>query len=354
MTKLLAFTKYGRNAASTRQRLMQYETHLESAGIEVEYAPLFNESYMDLLARGGKAGLAQIGNAYLRRAVTLITHRRPDMLWVQYEYFPFLPAIMERCGSRWNCPIVVDYDDAIFHMYDDHRRGVVRHLLGSKLRTLIGLASLIIAGNDYIRSYVESVNPRVQVIPTVVDANAYLPGPSRSRDTLVVGWIGSPSTWRYVEPLLPILLPRLQAAGAVFRAIGAGPAATRWPGVEALDWSEDTEIAAVQSMDIGIMPLPDERWAKGKCGYKLIQYMACGLPVIASPVGVNSDIVQHGANGILATNNHEWADAIDMLLNSSVTRADFGRVGRARVEKDYSLQTYGPVLAGLLSELRHL
>lgn len=349
--KLLALTKYGRNAASTRQRLMQFEPYLNDAGIYLDYQPLFTDKYIQLLSEGKRSGVFDIIRSYARRFYTLIAHARPDAIWVQYESFPFMPGFLEKMAVRFKCPIIVDYDDAIFHMYDDHPRAVVRRILGKKILTTVERASLVTVGNNYIGDYVVRANPHINRIPTVVDTDAYIPLTKPADQPLVVGWIGSPSTWRYVEPLLPVILPHVQAAGAVFRAIGAGPGAKQWPGVESVEWSEDTEIAEVQAIDIGIMPLPDERWAKGKCGYKLIQYMACGLPVIASPVGVNREIVTNGVNGILATGSDEWGAAIDRLLESPTMREAFGRAGRERVEQDYSLQAYGPILAKLFAAL---
>ena len=349
--KILALTKYGRNAASTRQRLMQFEPYLANFGMSLEYQPLFTDRYIELLSKGKKSSIIDIFKAYAMRLYTLIAHARPDAIWIQYESFPFMPGLLERMAGRFDCPIIVDYDDAIFHMYDDHSRAAVRQLLGKKILTTVERARLVTVGNDYIGDYIVRANPHVHRIPTVVDIDAYLPLSKPADRSLVVGWIGSPSTWRYVEPLLPVILPHVQAAGAVFRAIGAGPGARQWPGVESVEWSEDTEIAEVQAMDVGIMPLPDERWAKGKCGYKLIQYMACGLPVIASPVGVNREIVTDGVNGILANGSDEWGVAIDRLLESPAMREAFGRAGRERVERHYSLQTYGPVLARLFAAL---
>lgn len=349
--RVLALTKYGNQAASTRQRIMQYGPALLYAGIEIEYAPLFSNSYVDALSAGGRAGALSIGHAYLRRLLLLLGGRRPDLIWLHYEVFPYLPALFERLVLNLRCPVILDFDDAIFHMYDDHRNAGVRRLLGHKLHTTIGLADAVTVGNEYLRDYVLPLNPNVHVLPTVVDTSIYRPAAARSAPPLVVGWIGSPSTWRYVEPVLPALLKQVAAAGAVFRAVGAGPEAQRWPGVEALPWSEATETAAVQSMDIGIMPLPDERWARGKCGYKLIQYMACGLPVIASPVGVNSRIVRDGVNGFLATEAGDWPSAVARLLGDAGLRQRFGEAGRAIAEREYSLATYAPILTDLVERV---
>lgn len=350
--KMLALTKYGRMAASTRQRLMQYQPALAREGVEIEYAPLFDDDYVQNLSVGRRADRFRVMTAYARRLRMLLLARRDiDLVWLHYEAFPFLPAPFERLVARLDRPLILDFDDAIFHTYDDHPRAAVRRFLGRKLATTISLADAVTVGNAYLSHYAQSFNSNVHILPTVVDTDAYKPAASRSDGPLVVGWIGSPSTWRYVEPVLPALLAQVAAAGAVFRAVGGGPDAARWKGVEALDWSEASEIAAVQSMDIGIMPLPDERWARGKCGYKLIQYMACGLPVIASPVGVNEQIVREEVNGFLATEVGEWTDALGRLLASAEQRHRLGGAGRAIAEREYSLAAYAPVVTSLVQQV---
>ncbi|MBN9249072.1 MAG: glycosyltransferase family 4 protein [Mesorhizobium sp.] len=138
---------------------------------------------------------------------------------------------------------------------------------------------------------------------------------------------------------------------AVFRAVGAGKPPDPLVNFEFPDWSEAHEVELIQGMDIGIMPLEDSPFARGKCGYKLIQYMACGLPVVASPVGVNSKLVTHGENGFLASTEAEWRAAIERLLSDPELRRRMGAAGRAKVESDYSIQTYGPKVAGMFASL---
>lgn len=342
--RVLALTKYGRQAASARQRLLQFEPFLGRHGIAITTCPLLDDNYVGRIARGQPASMRDVLGAYLRRLRTLLTVRDVDAVWVAYELFPYLPGPMERLVSLMRKPVIVDYDDAIFHMYDAHRRAAVRWALGRKLEPLIASADMVVAGNQYLETYARRFNPAVALIPTVVDTRAYLPARRETPLRPVVGWIGSPSTWRYVEPVLPALLPVIARAGGVFRAIGAGPAAQRWPGIESIAWAEATEVADVQAMDVGIMPLPDEEWARGKCGYKLIQYMACGLPTVASPVGVNSAIVRDGETGFLVHDEREWVLAVGRLLADNALRRSMGNIGRERVVDRYSLHSQEPHL----------
>ena len=148
-----------------------------------------------------------------------------------------------------------------------------------------------------------------------------------------------------------MIAPTIESLGAGLRIVGARPDAAREGAFVFEPWSEATEVPLIQTFDIGIMPLTDTPWARGKCGYKLIQYMACGLPVIASPVGVNADIVEHGVNGFLADTEEEWAQAISTLLNDRELRRRMGAAGRKKVEAEYSLQVWGPKVAAMIRDV---
>lgn len=334
--KILALTKYARRAASTRQRFTQYFPYLSEHGIEVEISALLDDAYLERLARGERTGRGHAIPAYARRVRRLL-RRDYDLLWVQYDLFPYLPGAFERLARLGKTPIVCDFDDAIFHLYDQHRRGLVRRMLGGKLAPLLSRAAACICGNAYLKAYAERWCPNSVVIPTVVDTSLYLPAPHPTGARPVVGWIGSPTTWANVEPLLPAILPLFAEAGADFHVVGAGPRAAGIEGIEAIEWSEAVEIPAVQAMDIGLMPLLDRPFERGKCGYKLIQYMACGVPVIASPVGVNRDIVTDGVTGLLADGPDAWLAALRRLLASPDLRREMGEAGRQRAVADYSL-----------------
>jgi glycosyltransferase involved in cell wall biosynthesis len=271
-------------------------------------------------------------------------------LWVYAELFPWLPAGFERLAFRSSKPLLYDFDDAFFHPYDDHPRRAARRLLGGKLVPLIEGAAAVCAGNDYLRDYAARFNESVTILPTVVNIDDYRPAGDRPDRPLTIGWIGSPSTWRFVQPLLPLLAGLAREHRIRFVAVGAGAAAEadKFDGLTFTPWSEAGEIAAVQAMDIGIMPLPDEPWARGKSGYKLIQYMACGLPVVASPVGVNATIVDEGVTGLLASGPEEWRGALERLIDDAELRRAMGAKGRARAVEAYSLQAHAPRLVDIM------
>ena len=348
--RVAAFTKYDREAASTRQRVLQYLPWLERAGTTVEVHPLLGDDYVRSLASGASPSKAAIVEAYARRLRLLLGRQQADLIWVYAELFPWLPAAFERLAFRAGKPVIYDFDDAFFHPYDDHPRRGVRQLLGGKLVPLIEGAAAVCAGNDYLRDYAARFNESVTILPTVVDIDDYRPAVHRPDRPLTIGWIGSPSTWGFVRPLLPLLAELCRAYGVHFSAVGAGSAAEAdtFDGLTFTPWSEAGEIAAVQAMDIGIMPLPDEPWARGKSGYKLVQYMACGLPVVASPVGVNSTIVDEGVTGLLASDSGEWRSALGRLIDDAELRRSMGAKGRARAVEAYSLQAHAPRLVDIM------
>lgn len=352
--RVAAFTKYGPMAASTRQRLIQYLPHLAAAGIEVRHQAFLPDDYVRGVATGQHYPRRRTLRAYLDRFRRLVAGTSADVVWIYAELFPYLPGGLEKLAFRSGKPVVYDCDDAFFHAYDSHPNALVRRLLGRKLEPLLRGAAAACCGNAYLESYASRFCEKTMLLPTVVDTDVYgrAAGPRPDRP-VTVGWIGSPSTWPYMRPLLPSLRELAESRGIRIRVVGAGPAARAdaFPGLELIEWSEAGEVEEVRAMDIGVMPLPDDIWARGKSGYKLIQYMACALPVVASPVGVNREIVAAGESGFLATGDSEWRDALLRLIDDPALRRTFGEAGRRRAEERYSLQVQAPRLVGLLQSI---
>lgn len=346
MKRGLVFAKYGTRAASTRQRFVQAMPYLNAAGISIDIQPLFDNAYLDRLFADGSRHPMAVLRAYAARMKALLTCKEYDFLWVHCELFPYLPGWMEALIGCSKKPILYDFDDAIFHQYDQHKRGMVRQLLGEKLRPLLRRSDLAFCGNTYLSAYASRDCKRTEIVPTTVDVTVYGAGPTKPPSARpAVGWIGSPSTWNYCIPFTDMLADLVAQHTLDVLVVGAGASADARHPFEFRQWSETREVADVQAMDIGIMPIPDAPWARGKCGYKLIQYMACGVPVIASPVGVNCEIVTHGVNGFLATTQQEWRSAIETLAADAALRKRMGAAGRSTVEQHYSIQQYGPRMA---------
>jgi glycosyltransferase involved in cell wall biosynthesis len=331
-------------------RSYQYLPYLRELGIIVESQPLFDDRYIRRLYGGRRRLAAPILAGYAKRLWHLLTASRFDLLWIEYELFPWLPAWFERLLSRVGVPYVVDYDDAIFHRYDSHRNPLVRRLLSRKIDQVMRGARLVIAGNDYIAAHAQRAGARrVERVPTVVDLTRYqVPAPSPDRP-YTVGWIGQPLTAPYLQLVREALVETGREDGMRVTLVGSGPVTLDHVAVDIRPWSESSEVAELQQFDVGIMPLPDAAWERGKCGYKLVQYMACGRPVVASPVGASRDIVEHGTNGFLARTVPEWVQSLRALRDPAL-RARMGTAGRAKVEQAYCVQVLVPRLASLLRE----
>lgn len=311
---------------------------------------LFDDSYLAHKYAHGRERIGDVLRAFIRRLWEVLTIPRQSLLLIEYELLPWFPAVFERWLAWRGCRMVVDYDDALFHQYDEHPNPWVRRLLGRKIATVMRLAHTVVAGNSYLVDYARRAGARrVVLLPTVIDLDKY---PLRPQPTdqaeLIIGWLGSPSTAKYLQAIAPALARICAGGKARVRLVGSGPIDLHGVPTEIVSWSEATETAQLHGFNIGIMPLPDEPWARGKCGFKLIQYMACGLPVVASPVGVNCQIVEDSDNGYLAATETEWISALTKLLDDAALRERMGRAGRQKVEQEYCLQVTGTRLADLL------
>jgi glycosyltransferase involved in cell wall biosynthesis len=237
-------------------------------------------------------------------------------------------------------PIVVDLDDAVFHNYDLHPSRLVRRMLGRKIDEIMARANAVVCGSPYLQERARQAGAKnVHLVPTVIDLDRYAAAPpSSSGDTFTIGWIGSPATSHFLLPIFPVLdaFSKRWKTRVVLVGVEAGLPLPKCAEVRA--WSEDTEVQLLREMDVGIMPLPDGPWERGKCGYKLIQYMACGKPVVASPVGANPHIVSHGVNGYLADTVDDWRNAFELLAGSALLRRTLGQRGRTLVEDVYCVQ----------------
>lgn len=341
---ILALTKYGDLAASTRQRLLQYQPVLSASGYNVALCPLLDNEYIVRFNSRKPYSKFELMRAYWHRLQAVLTAKEFDGVWVHYEAFPYLPGFMERLVFAGNKPVIIDFDDATFHQYDNHRRKLIRLLLGNKLKASMARSAICVAGNEYLATYAKACGGNVEIIPTVVDTSIYKPKLRESNRAITVGWIGSPSTWHYLEPHIPMLQSLSQKHNIKVKVVGAGDLPAQPDGIDFVTWSEKNEVSEIQNMDIGIMPLPNELWAHGKCGYKLIQYQSCGLPVVASPVGVNTKIVQDGQNGFLSSDPSQMSLAIETLISNPDLRKTMGENGRKSVLDHYSLQVHAPRL----------
>lgn len=351
--KLTILSRYSRLGASSRLRTMQYLPALEQAGFEVTVASLFDDAYLQALYSGRRDKLGMM-RAVLARFGQCRAARNADVIWLENEALPWLPWSIEKLALPGQVPIVSDFDDAIFHNYDLHSRPLVRRVLGDKIDRVMAHSALVTAGNPYLVERARQAGaPRVEIVPTVIDAVAYQQASARHEDARPrIGWIGTPQTWaKYGAPRAAFFQGIARSQVVRFHLVGARLEPGQDGSFDYVSWTEAGEVAAIQDMDIGIMPLDDSPWERGKCGYKLIQYMACGLPVVASPVGVNTEIVTHGETGFLASTEAEWRDALMALVQDPSLRRRMGDAGRKRVVETYSIQAQGPRVAGFLADI---
>jgi len=352
--KILLFSKYGELGASSRLRSYQFLPLLEKAGIHVERRLLFDDLYLNRRYDGSWLVVGPLISAYFRRFRQVLSRGDHDAVWVEKELFPWLPQFMDTYVLPRSLPVVVDYDDAIFHKYDRHSNPLVRALLGKKIDGIMRRASTVNVGNEYIAARARAAGAKkIRVIPTSIDTSRYSVRTSvRSGSPFSIGWIGTPYTSRYLREIAPALRALVNTGRVKIVLIGGPSDADLGFEFEALQWTEETEIESLQTLDCGIMPLPDNPFERGKCGYKLLQYMGCGLPVVASPVGVNSQIVHAGRNGFLANTEEEWVESLLYLAANRESAASMGRSGRRLVEESYSSSRAASDLADVFHSLR--
>jgi len=348
--QILALTRYERLGSSSRVRFYQYFPYLEEQGLEIFNAPFFDDSYVRSVYAGKAVDIKSILRGYIKRLWILFGSANYDLVWIEKELFPWLPAWLEKLLKMSGIPMVVDYDDAVFHRYDMHPSALVRSLLSHKIDRVMSSASLVIAGNEYLAERAKQAGAkRVDILPSVVDVDRYKIKREITGLSTRIGWIGSPVTAPYLNEVRQALEILARETDFNLTLIGAGNSAP-FPGVPTtvLPWDEELERSIGEMFDIGIMPLVDGPFERGKCGYKLIQYMAGGLAVIASPVGVNEKIVDPGRSGYLASSTEDWLQALRTLCHNQQLCTEMGKAGRQKAEQLYNLQVTAPKLLDLL------
>jgi glycosyltransferase involved in cell wall biosynthesis len=350
--RILLLTRYTARGASSRVRFYQYLPALERHGIQTTIAPLLPDAYLASLYDGRRQNPLPLLAAFGSRVAAARRGRNFDLVWIESEALPWLPAFLERLALPHSVPTVVDFDDAIFHRYDQHPRAVVRAVLGRKVDLGMRQATLVLAGNEYIAARARQAGAkRVEVLPSAVDTELLRPTSPPDRPGVRVGWIGTPLTAAFLEPLRDVLGRVAARLPMEVVLIGARPGMFEDLGATVLPWRQDSEVDDLNRFDVGIMPVPDRPFERGKCGYKILQYMACGRAVIASPVGVNTQIVEHGVNGLLASSDRDWEEALLRLGSEPQTRVSFGLAGRRTVVDGYSTAVVIPRLVRLLEEV---
>jgi glycosyltransferase involved in cell wall biosynthesis len=331
---------------SQRYRIEQWEPLLRERGVEITYEPFECPELNLLLYQPGQMGrkLTLVAQGLGRRFSAVKKAHDFDLVYILREAALLGPPVFERMVHRTGVPIVFDFDDAIFVSYRSPSNGYLSYLkFASKTRTICRLASHVMVGNPYLAEYARQVNDRVTVIPTTIDTQRYkVPPPKTSDGPIIIGWTGSHSTVQHLDTLRGALKKLAAQHHFRLRVIGTPVYDCSPIDVEAMHWRAKTEVDDLSPIDIGVMPLPDDKWSKGKCGAKALQFMGMGIPTVCSPVGVNTDIIQDDENGFLARTEDEWVDKLSRLLRSPELRRRLGQAGRVTVEQKYSALSQAP------------
>lgn len=345
--KILFLPKYHEEGSSSRYRIFNYLEYFIAEGHRTEVRPLFHNGYVKTLYQKKTRSYWKIFLSYLRRLVYLLKNKHQfDVLLIEKELFPNCPYFLETWLLK-DCCYTLDFDDAVSTIYKKHP--LKRFLLGEKINKLARRAKTVTVGNHWYWN--EIIAGNLKYVPTVIDLDHYqraCPGKPDNSIPVIV-WIGSPFTIRYVKSLIPVFQKLAEEYYFQLRVIGA-EIAIAGVNLECLPWSQEKEFELLYLSDIGIMPLDSTVWEKGKCGFKLIQYMASWLPTVASPAPANEEIVINGEIGFIAQNDTEWYEMLSMLLKNPTLRTEMGAAGRRRVETDYSYQVWGRRLVHLVTD----
>lgn len=352
--RLVVFPRYSSLGASSRVRLFQFENSLRRSGWDVFFYPFSNDNFLVDRYQGRRSVKVILGS-YLRRFAATKEIARADLVLIEKELFPWVPSWFEKRFVSAK-KVVYDFDDAVHEQFREHTRATVRAFLGRKITRTVSKARAVIAGNPNLKSFFEKeVGVASIVIPSSVDLTSLNPSGIQTADRQrppVFGWIGTPITFQaYLAPLLPMFVEILESVDGELRIMGAGNALNPNKRTSFYPWSESAEGSFLKSIDVGIMPLSDDPWSRGKCGYKLLQYMGAGKPSIASPVGVNNDIIVHGVSGYLVAEHSDWAKYMSSLTLNPLLRKKMGEAASQTVAERYSSDVVSGQIVGFLSDL---
>ena len=355
--RVLALSPIPEEGAGCRFRVSQYVPYLESQGFHVTIQSFYTRDFFRLVYRRGHFVRKSVAFMALlaRRLKVLRELDQYDLVLLYREAIPIGPPVIERAIARRGLPIVFDFDDAIFLPNVSEANRAISFLKDtSRPAKIIAFSRHVVVGNAFLGAFARQFNPAVTVIPTAVDTARFVPRPDRERlpeGGPVVGWIGSPTTYHYLESLAGVLKDAARDHSFVLHVSGAGkPVHFDGVRVHEVPWALDREVELFNSCDIGVYPLDDDDWSRGKCGFKAIQFMACGVPVVAAAVGVNREIIRDGENGFLASSPQEWREKLARLLTDAPLRERFSRAGRQTIEDRYSLRVTAPQLAAVLRQ----
>jgi glycosyltransferase involved in cell wall biosynthesis len=327
---------------SQRFRFEQYLDFLKTKGFDYTFSFLLNEkddkTFYTKGKYGSKAGI--LVKALWKRFHEIRRAQEYDIVFVQRECFMLGTAFFEKRFAR-KSKLVFDFDDSIWLQNISESNQSLSFLKdANKTKEIIKVSDLVIAGNQYLANYARQITSQVVVIPTTIDTNIYQPRSRKANSVICIGWSGSFSTIQHFDYRINALKRIKEKYGDMitFKVIGDSSYFNKKLNVQGIPWKKETEVADLKDIDIGIMPLPDDEWAKGKCGLKGLQYMGLSIATIMSPVGVNTEIIDDGVNGFLADDEQEWINKLSLLVESAELRERLGEEARKTVVEKYSVE----------------
>lgn len=360
--KICFYTPYPTESASNRYRVEQFIPYLKGNGFKCDLKPFMDSYYYKLLYKKGHIFKKVIYFLYysLRRLCQLFTVPMYDAVFIHRSIYPFGDAFNEFIIKKiFRKPIIFDFDDAIYVNVKTKSNGWISWLKCNEKRTrhIVMLSDRVIVGNSYLASYVKQYNENVTIIPTVILLSKYAVKNDINRSDkngcIYIGWIGSPGSTSYLNILKTVMNKITKKYNVKFILIGADKNQFNIdnPNVIIKEWKQATEMDDLESLDIGINPIIDDEFSRGKCGFKVIQYMAKGICAVSSPVGINSDIIDDGINGYLANNEDDWTEKLSILIESKELRDTFGKEGRRLVEKNFCVENTVPKFQAVIESV---
>jgi glycosyltransferase involved in cell wall biosynthesis len=348
MKVLVLGSAYPNTSPGSRFRIEQWMPLMAKTGDRFDYAAFEDDSLHRVLYTRGNylTKAAGMMRGFSRRFRTLRSIKQYDAVFIYEEAARMGPPIIERFIARTGVPIIYDFCDPIYLHQPSPANGLFSHLkFVGKTAAICRAASHVLVGNEELAEFVRKHNPHVTIVPITIDVEDYRPRAWPPDDEVavpVIGWTGSYSTVAHLERLRGVLerLAKLRK----FRLKVIGTPAWEAPGVDAhaQPWRAASEVADLQDIDIGIMPLPDDIWIRRRTQLKVRQYMGLGIPAVVSPVGVNTELIRDGQNGFLADSDDAWIDRLTRLIDQPALRRTLGAAGRKTIEERYSAQIWAP------------
>lgn len=344
--KILFLTAGTKVIASSRTRVFQYLPYLRKKDIECHIIAVEAEKYCQARLKLAKINFLSkiIGKFYSWWQILCFTLRaaKYDVLFIQRVS---LSILLQKLIKKINANIIFDFDDAL---YLNKNNSYI-----ARFNNLLKESKYVIIENKFTRNYALEFNKNIFTIIGPIEVNHYLPRINNDfRSKIVIGWIGSPATAVFIRPLYEVfkVLTKMHS-NLVIHFIGGSELRIDGINLVVKDWHPDTEVLDLQDFDIGIMPLPDDEWSRGKGGYKLLQYMSLAIPCVASPVGINTEIIKEGINGFLAVNEAEWLNKLSLLINDGELRGKLGRQGREIAKMNYSYEASFPKFISVIEKV---